>query len=269
MRSFKHRPLHNPTISKKKRQGKNVGVIEDGTLVRDMSTGAGLKRFSDENALLLPRLVDIPGGHRLVFMGYHPNTQIMYFVASPEKGEEAKRAVMAGAFRLFNRRRAGFTGRGTIDEFWSGKGAKALTQHLIGAVQFFTVGGPEDDEKYGFEKNTDPKGLVEGDLVITHMAMKPAWQRLGLNTVMVRCVCADIPHTRLIFEDLTADGTNFALNFRDEPVYHFGRFTPSGGWQVHRIEEQKIYRMKDGRAVAASQRENPGERVEERRPTRP
>lgn len=226
------RSRSNPVLKKKLsgKPPKRRVVDESGTDLRSIS----LESFNDENVLLTPPLKDWgAGAMALAFIqGYHPNTQIAYVVDDPAKKQKVQQLASELGLRLFHRHRP-MMGAGTIDQFWGGKDGKKFTQPLIGAIQFFVV--TEDTHK---DENMDWSPLKPGDLVITHMSTRPAWQRSGLNTMMVRAICSEKPHRRLVFEDLTPDGTKFARAFKDEQVYHFGPRVPKERWTVHRIEDK-------------------------------
>lgn len=260
----------NPLIQKKGR-GKNTTLVMGDKPLRDIAALDKLPDYNQEetNALLLPALHEIPGGMSICFVqNYFPTTQIAYFLKDPQDKDAAVQAIQSGnpGILMFNRHRPSYGSVGTIEQFWSGKGHRKLTNFLLGAIQFFKV--PEDPSTVPAAENFLEPGNPEdwlnpGDLVITHMSTKNAYQRGGLNTYMVRSITEELfkgDFRRLLFEDLTPDGKAFAKQFerrfpRYGNIYHFGQM-PSGGRKVYPLDYY------DNR-LRATARKNPSAKPED------
>lgn len=263
-----HSPVMNPALVKRERrvsrpdrpfdETKKVVYFGDEPLY-DFSrhatfSGDDAERIK-ENILGTPPMREWgPAARQLTFVyGFHPNTQTLYFLTDPSKKSAFRKIAQGDAGPpIFHRQRPTYGHPGTIPAFWKNKNTKSLA----GAVQFYV----DDEAARDFsamrikdesgkihvrKEPVDPDGVQPGDLVITHMAVKPAWRKSGLNMLMVRYLVEQHPHERVVFEDVTPDGLKFARkiqSFLGETVYHYGpKSDDERGWSVHPIDETRVY----------------------------
>jgi hypothetical protein len=98
--------------------------------------------------------------------------------------------VQFGNIAIFPLHRAR-NGLGTLDMFWQNRETKALTKLLAGAVQYVVL----DDE-----------------VMITHMSVRPKWRRNGLNTLMIEVIEANNPGKPLVYDNPTDMGKQFMVS---------------------------------------------------------
>jgi len=118
--------------------------------------------------------------------GHHPNTMIIYLLLD---GADRARVLAAAQGQsleklpLFPHQRLGDLG--TLDAFWQ---APLARNTLMAAIQFIPTS----------------QGII-----VTHMAVKPKWQRQGINSRMVDCIKRRFPQHQITFHQPTEMGKKF------------------------------------------------------------
>jgi hypothetical protein len=151
----------------------------------------------DDNILIMG-----PMGPVGSFMGFHPETRVLYFIIDPDENKQVLRDIIMGdaesdIFPVFPNRRA-IGGPGTINMFWkSSKQKRRFLKAIAGAVQFIV------------EPNSDV-------VIITHMATKRGWKRRGVNSAMISKIMRKYPDRRIVYHGLTDQGRKFMQSFGGE-----------------------------------------------------
>lgn len=121
---------------------------------------------------------------------YHPNTMIIYFLLDPVSKPRLAAAIRGHTPEkapLFGTQRSG--DMGTIDQFWTANIAK---ETIAGAVQFIPL---------------------DTCVVITHMAVRSNWRRLGINARLIDCIKKEFSNKQLVFQDVTSMGQKFVEGY--------------------------------------------------------
>lgn len=161
------------------RQGKTV-FVEDGESVRP------LREYAAEEIEDL--LLNVgPLGRVAAMFGYHPETYVLYLLKSSDDKPALREGARVGRFPLF-RLRAVMWSRGTLQQFWEEKENKPFTKRLAAAMQYY----------------------VDGDnVVLTHMAVRPALRRNRVNSLLVEVLQSNHPGKTFVFDDPTEMGSKF------------------------------------------------------------
>lgn len=163
------------------KRGKTVYVksADDSIPLRELPLDAARKNLT---------VIVGPFGPMGEVFGYHRNTRILYFLQDGADRPAVIEMVQLSIVAVFPRRRRAMFGPGTLDMFWQNRETKALTKLLAGAVQYVVL----DDQ-----------------VMITHMSVRPKWRRNGLNTLMIEDIEATNPGKPLVYEDPTDMGKKF------------------------------------------------------------
>lgn len=134
-----------------------------------------------------------PLGEPAAFMGFDPSTRIMLFLTDDRsRPEVARKARDKGEFPIFPLRRM-IGGSGTIEMFWRHPDAKPVAA----AAQYY----------------------FDGDqVVVTHLAVRPRFQRMGLGERMLKWIQANHPGKKVVATDLTKAGRAFSEKHGVEEV---------------------------------------------------
>lgn len=143
-------------------------------------------------------LSDAELSERIVVMGpfgagglreYHPDTIILYFLLNTKDKQRLCTAIKGQSREkapIFALQRKGRLG--TIDAFWR----ENLTQLLVGAIQFI----PFADK-----------------LVITHMAVRSNWRKLGINSRLIDYLRQGYPGREVLYSNLSKMGQKFVNSY--------------------------------------------------------
>jgi hypothetical protein len=129
-----------------------------------------------------------PFGKAAEFLGYSQHHHILYFLKDSEKKAEVIQHVQEGLMAAFPMHRPGYGGPGTLDLFWSHPRFKPITKRLAAAMQYI---------------------VLEDEIVITHMSVRPMYRRQRLNSLLVDFVVERNPSRKVVFDDPTDQGRKF------------------------------------------------------------
>lgn len=129
-----------------------------------------------------------PFGRMAEFLGYSEHSYILYFLKDSKNRSEVITHVQQGTMPVFPIHRPGYGGPGTLDLFWSHPPFKPVTKYLAAAMQYVVL----DDE-----------------IVITHMSVRPMYRRQHLNSLLVDFVVERNPNRKVVFDDPTDQGKKF------------------------------------------------------------
>jgi hypothetical protein len=122
--------------------------------------------------------------------GYHPYTSILYFLVNRSDRPRFYNAIRGQSLEkppFFGLQRVGRLG--TLDAFWK----EPMAGAIAAAMQFIPA---------------------QQHLIITHMVVKPTWQRMGINSRLVDNLQQRYPGRQLIFDKPTQDGQKFINSAR-------------------------------------------------------
>jgi hypothetical protein len=150
--------------------------------------------YQDKNLLsdseLEQKIVVMGPLGRLGPTGHHPGTMVLYFVLEPTDKQRLIAAMQGKSpekIPIFGTQRIG--NLGTIDVFWR---ALLARECIAGAVQFLPLADT---------------------IIITHMAIRSNWRRLGINSRLMDCIKQRFPNRKLIFQDTTKMGQQFVEGY--------------------------------------------------------
>lgn len=174
----------NPTLKKRDK----IAYLGDHTVKERAAESAILDSDVQENIIIAG-----PFGKGIAqIFGFHSNTHVLYFLIDPANRPELADKIRKGdKMPIFPNYRP-YHAPGTIDQFWASD--RKFTNKLAGACQYV----PYEDEKI---------------LLITHMSVKAAWRRQGLNTLMINAISQEYPDYEIVFDDPTSDGKKFHKSF--------------------------------------------------------
>lgn len=127
-----------------------------------------------------------PLGNIAKAFGMLPSTYVVYFLIDPTSVSDVRDVLSGrnpkGKFPMFQQYRAGIAGPGTIDLFWK----NPLTKKFAGAAQYFTT---------------------PSRLVITHIAVKPGWQKHGVASTLIESIVDAAGEGRAVYaHEVTREG---------------------------------------------------------------
>lgn len=231
--------IRNPTL-----QQKSGRVMAGDRLLGDVSRG-DLATISENVVVTDPLAAYNEGIARFAeFMGFHRNLQFIGVLKNPEDFDAFLEACSI-SYPMFQRYNP-IGARGTLPHFWKSLPAK----YLVAAGQFYVenrvLSKPVvermaiDEDGNPFRESVTLDVPHKGDLVVTHISVRPQWKHAGLGRIILREV-AQVKHKRLILEDLTKEGMRLAKMFdRDyEVVYHWGK-RKAGGLESKHAEVYPI-----------------------------
>lgn len=125
-----------------------------------------------------------PLGEPGAFFGYDPSTRVMLFLTDDRFRPEVAAKAQKGEFPIFQRRRM-IGGSGTIEAFWRHQDAK----NVAAAAQFYYDGAK---------------------VVVTHLAVRPKFQRMGLGERLLKWIQASNPGRTVVGTDYTNAGRAFS-----------------------------------------------------------
>lgn len=151
-----------------------------------LSKGAlKLGRMPIKTADLHDNLVAIgPLGVPAKFFGYDPSTEVLLFLSDDRFLDEIRENAATGNFPIFQRRRA-MGSQGTIQAFWRHPGSK----RVAAAAQYYMDGNK---------------------VVVTHLAVRPRFQRMGLGERMLKYLRWQYPEKTIVGTELTQAGRAFS-----------------------------------------------------------
>ena len=172
----------NPTITAARGKAK-VGAVPAREFAE--ATKAGLLEALGENVITYGL------GAGASFFGYADNAQMLLLFDTPENRETAAERIRKGEIAPVFPLRKPIGGQGTIPMFWSAIRRDKVVG-LIGAAM---------------------GNVYEGDLVLTHMAVKEKYRRNRINWLMVSFFVEMTKVKRVVFDDLTTQGRAFMQSF--------------------------------------------------------